>query len=168
MATPPLAVGAAIAGAVCGLAAVGMVWLGERSCDAFTGRPSCGGGGSIMLIAVIAVTCLLGFYLLRMLDVPNAALVAFFGVTLPVIIILLFLIGAVFSAWMVLVLPVMAALCFAGSAVFTSAVQSFPELTYDVAPADDAAGGDRDKQRPGTDEEDNLPRYAPGSSEGQR
>ncbi len=146
-----------------------MVWLGERSCDAVTGRPSCGGGvGSIILMAVLAFTCLLGFYLLRMLDVPNAALVAFFGVTLPVIIILLFLIEAVFSAWMVLVVPVLAAVCFAGSAAFTRSVQSTPAEGYDVAPPDDVAAGGRDKQRPETDEADDLPRYGPGSSEGQR
>jgi len=153
-------IAAAIVGACCGLAAVALVWLGERGCDAVEGRPSCGGVGLIMLSAIIAVVFLLGLYLLRIFDLAQAGLVAFFGVALPLILILLFLMDLVFSAWMVVVLPVLAALCFAGGAVFTRALENSTAETYaDGATDDEVADSSVDA------EDIDLPRYAPATTD---
>lgn len=160
----PAAVAAAAAGALSGLAAIAMVWLGERGCDALEGRPSCGGIGFLMLVAIIVVVFLLGLYLLRIFEVANAGLVAFFGVTLPLMIILIFLMDVVFSAWMVATLPLVGALCFAGSTVFTSAVENSGDETYEAGATDDEADHDGAGDDPSADDdEDDLPRYVPAA-----
>ncbi|MEP6666682.1 MAG: hypothetical protein ABJA81_09565, partial [Nocardioidaceae bacterium] len=136
------------------------VWTGERGCDAVRGRPSCGGYGLLMLLAILAVCFIIGSLLLRVFGVEDPGVTTFFGVALPLIVILIFLLDYVFSGWMVLALPALAAGCFAVSVILTRALENSAETTY----VDDTRKPDRTTGEPAGDEEAEtaaLPRYAP-------
>ncbi len=112
------ALAAAIAGGVCGLVGVLLVSLGEQGCDAAPSRSSCAGGAGVMMLITVTAACiLLGALVLRALAVPDAVLVAFFGVAAALIFIVWFLLGHVFSTWMLVVVPLLAATTFALSAL---------------------------------------------------
>ncbi len=150
---------AAITGLVCGLIAVGLVWAGERGCDAVRGRPSCGGYGLLMLIGILALCFVVGSVLLRVFGVEEPGVTTFFGIALPMIAILTLLLDYVFSAWMVVVLPALGAACFALSVVLTRALENSGETTY-VDDPDETKGDDETAD---VDEQETkaLPRYAP-------
>jgi hypothetical protein len=120
----PAPLAAAPIGLLVALVGVGLVWLGEHGCEALRGRPSCGGLGLIMLVAIVAGVMVLGMVLLRWFRVDNPGLVSFLGVALPLIVVMLFLIDEVFSAWMVVVLPALTAVCFAVSAVLVASLEA--------------------------------------------
>jgi hypothetical protein len=115
-------VAAAVTGAICGLVGALLVSLGEQGCDASPGRASCGGTGVILVIGVTAGCMLLGALILGALGVPDAVLVSFFGVAAALMVILWFLLGHVFSAWMLLVVPLMTAVTFVLSGLVTRAL----------------------------------------------
>ncbi len=150
---------AAIVGLVCGLATVGLVRLGEEGCTAVEGRPSCGGVGLVMLTAIVVVAYLLGIYLLRIFLVQDPGLVSFFGVTLPLIVILAFLMDIVLDSWMIVVLPLLSAACFAGGAVLARSLRATPAQRND-----DLADGETEDVDAQDDDEaatDAMPSYAP-------
>lgn len=161
-----VALAAAISGLVCGAVATGLVWSGERACDAARGRPTCGGYGVPILLLIVAICFAIGVVLLRVLGVEEAGVSAFFGVTLPLLVILGLLIDYVFDGWMAVALPLMAMVSFVASVYLARALEAAdPSGYYDsaaepdpvVAPdgtADDAAHG-----------EDDIPHYTPGDTD---
>lgn len=163
--SPPAPLAAAIVGAVSGLLAVLLVLLAERGCDMARGRPSCGGVGLVMLVAIIVACLVLGALLMRLLHVRDPGLVAFFGVSLAVIFIMLFLIDQVFSGWMLLVIPLLAAATFAVSALLTQALENSGEPTYDAHPYTrtdaDIQAAEEHRDVPARQDVADLPRYAP-------
>lgn len=163
--SPPAPVAAAIAGAVSGLVAVLLVLLAERGCDMVRGRPSCGGVGLFLLIAIVVICLLLGALLMRLLHVRDPGLVAFFGVSLATMFIMVFLIDRVFSGWMILVVPLLAAATFALSALLTQALENSREPTYDAEPYTrtdaDVRAAEKRLDVPARDDVTDLPRYAP-------
>jgi len=156
----PSPLSALIVGAICGALVVGLVFSGERGCDAVAGSPSCGGGvGLLMLTAILVGAYAVGVLLLRIFSVDEAGLTAFFGIMLPLVVVLAFLTDRVFSTSMVLILPVLSACSFAVGSVFTIALENSddsgrvrPQVPQQSAPADAA------DQQP---EPPDLPRYAP-------
>ena len=154
----PTPIAAALAGLVCGLVATGLVWGGQRGCDAVRGRPTCGGYGVVMLVAIIVVCYLVGVVLLKAFDVDDPGVTAFFGVALPLLVVLGFLLDDVFERWMAVAIPLLAAVCFVLSAYLARALDAANPSSY----ADDRGEHDLDKdEEPAADEEDDLPRYAP-------
>ena len=119
-----VALAAAITGVVCGAVGTGLVWSGEQGCDALRGRPTCGGYGLPILLVIIAVCYVIGVALLRMFAVEEAGVAAFFGVTLPLLVILGLLIDYVFDGWMAMALPGMAAASFVVSVYLARALEA--------------------------------------------
>lgn len=159
LARVPSPLAALIVGAICGALVVGLVFSGERGCDAVSGSSSCGGVGMLMLTVILVGAYALGVLLLRMFGVDEPGLTAFFGIMLPLVVVLAFLTDQVFSSSMVLILPALAACSFAVGSVFTTALENSddgpgrnrPQAQPDI-PASDAA----EEQAP-----PELPRYAP-------
>ncbi|MGH3470588.1 MAG: hypothetical protein ACRDPG_00900 [Nocardioidaceae bacterium] len=137
----------ATVGVGCGLLAVLLVCVSERGCEAVRGRATCGGGAGLsLLVVVVVVTVAAGYLGLKQLHVDSPGLVAFFGVALPLIMVMAFMIDSVFSAWMILILPLLAAVCFALSALLSQALEHAHEAGYmdDARPIpepDDAGDG---------------------------
>ncbi len=112
-----------------------------------------------MLTAILVGAYAVGVLLLRIFSVDEAGLTAFFGIMLPLVVVLAFLTDRVFSTSMVLILPVLSACSFAVGSVFTIALENSddsgrvrPQVPQQSAPADAA------DQQP---EPPDLPRYAP-------
>ncbi|MGH3447634.1 MAG: hypothetical protein ACRDQA_06785 [Nocardioidaceae bacterium] len=164
---PPSWVGATVAGIFSGLLAVGLVWAGLHGCDAVRGRPSCGGWGIGMLVIIVVVMLLVGAMVGKVLQVPDAGVVAFFGVTLALILMLLFAVDHAFSIWMVVVLPLVTAACFAAASVLTRALEGSQEPGYvddRTGSVDEDGGEGEDPEASPADESTatrRLPRYAP-------
>lgn len=116
---PPMAA-VVLAGVVCGLATVGLVWLSQRGCDAARNTSSCGSMGLPLLLLIVAGTIVLGVLLLRRLLVPRAGLTAFLGVCFSLLVMLAVLSRWLFSPWMVLVVPVTVALTFVAARLVVS------------------------------------------------
>lgn len=162
----PATLAAAVVGVVVGLLGVGLVWLGERGCEAANGRPSCGGIGLLMLVLIVAAAIVLGMLLLRLLAVDNPGLIAFLGVALPLIVIMLFLMDHIFSGWMVLAIPLLSLVCFAVSQVLVSSLEATEEGGgyADHTESDEvttASFDDTDSETTDGDETPDLARYAP-------
>ena len=155
----PTSIAAALAGLVCGAVATALVWGGQRGCDAVRGRPTCGGYGVVMLVAIIVVCYLVGVVLLKAFDVDDPGVTAFFGVALPLLVVLGFLLDDVFEGWMAVAIPLLAAGCFVLSAYLARALEAANPSSY----ADDRGepDGDQDDGESAADEEDDLPRYVP-------
>lgn len=113
-AVPPLPFGVAagVAGAVCGLLTVGLVWLAERGCDGARGAASCGSLGLPLLLLIVVATIVAGVVLLRRLLVPNAGLTAFLGVCFMLLVVVGFLADRLSGVWSLLVVPVLSAVTF--------------------------------------------------------
>lgn len=162
----PATLAAAVVGLVVGLLGVGLVWLGGRGCEAANGRPSCGGIGLLMLVLIVAAAIVLGMLLLRLLAVDNPGLVAFLGVVLPLIVIMLFLMDHIFSGWMVLAIPLLCLVCFAVSQVLVSSLEATEEGGgyadhTEAGEATAASVDDTDGETTDGDESPVLARYAP-------
>jgi hypothetical protein len=108
----PVAMAAALTGLVCGAVATLLVWSGEHGCDAVRGRPSCGGYGFVMLAGIIAVCFVVGVVVLRAFSVEHAGVITFFGLALPMLVVLAFLLDYAFDTWMAFALPLMVGFCF--------------------------------------------------------
>ncbi len=169
----PTAVAAGLAGLLCGLVATGLVWGGERSCDAVRGRPSCGGYGLLMLGGIIVICFALGIFVLKAFEVDDPGVTTFFGITLPLLAVLGLLLDYVFDTWMAFGLPVLVAGCFVASAYLARALEAANPSTYtddeaaaedDVAPAETGETTSTDDSAAPDDETARLPRYAPEDS----
>jgi hypothetical protein len=154
----PTPIAAALAGLVCGVVVTALVWAGQRGCDAVRGRPTCGGYGVVMLVAIIVTCYLVGVVLLKAFDVDDPGVTAFFGVALPLLVVLGFLLDDVFEGWMAVAIPLLTAVCFVLSAYLARALEAANPSSY--ADDRDEPGVDEDDE-PAADEEDDLPRYAP-------
>ncbi len=158
-----VALAAAITGLLCGAVGTGLVWSGEQGCDALRGRPTCGGYGLPLLLVIIAVCYVIGVALLRAFGVDEAGAAAFFGVTLPLLVILGLLIDHVFDGWMVVALPGMAAVSFVVSVYLARALEAANPSSYtDDGAAEIDAGHDSDSDA--SDDGDDLPHYAPADT----
>jgi hypothetical protein len=113
----PIPLAAAATGLLVGSASAGLVRLGMAGCDVWRDSPSCGGGlGVGLLTAVVVISWILGRLLLGFAEVPDALMVSFLGVTVAMIVVMLFLIDETFSVWMWLVMPLLTAATFVTSA----------------------------------------------------
>jgi hypothetical protein len=149
---------------VCGVVATLLVWGGEHGCDAVRGRPSCGGYGFFMLAGIIAACFVIGVVMLRALGAEHAGVITFFGLGLPLFVVLAFLLDYAFDTWMALALPMITGFCFVLAVYIARALDAANPSSYaeDVAAPtetdDQPATSDRDLNETRVDE---LPRYAP-------
>jgi hypothetical protein len=105
----PARAAAAVTGAVVGLLAVGLTWLGLQGCDLVRGTQSCGGIGLLMLLLILVAMVVLGALMLRAWRIPDATSTSVLAVGLVAVICLLFLVDALTSTWMLLVIPLVGA-----------------------------------------------------------
>ncbi len=158
---------AAITGLLCGAVGTGLVWTGQRGCDAVRGRPTCGGYGLPLLIVIIAACLALGVFLLRAFGVEEAGVVAFFGVTLPLVVVLGLLIDYVFDGWMAVALPALVAASFVVSVYLARALEAAnpnPYADEQATAGGDSSGADDDGRFEGAAHLD-LPRFATGDAD---
>ncbi|MGH3425922.1 MAG: hypothetical protein ACRDO8_14420 [Nocardioidaceae bacterium] len=117
-AVPPIPQRAALAasGAVAGLVAVGLTVLMMLLFEVVRGTSTGGGAwGLLGLVVVVALSVGAGAFLLSSLRIAQPRLTAVVGALLVLIVVLAFLLDAVFSAWMWLVIPVLSALAYVGT-----------------------------------------------------
>jgi len=104
--------GAAVIGLVAGFALVGLVGVTLQACDAARGNTSCGGPGLFVLFIILALITVGATRLLRWWGFGDAGTVAFLGIALTAIVVLVFLTADLQSLSMVLVIPVLTGLAF--------------------------------------------------------
>ena len=127
---PPTPVATALTGLVCGLVATALVWGGARGCDATRGRPTCGGYGLVLLMAILVICYLVGLVLLKAFEVRDPGVTAFFGITLPLLVVLVFLLDDVFDTWMAYAVPLLGAVGFVASAYLARALEAANPRQY--------------------------------------
>ena len=122
LALPPIPspAAAALTGAVVGLLAVGLTWLGLQGCELVRGTESCGGVGLLMLLVILAAMVALGAVMLRAWGIPDATSTSVLAVGLIAVVCLLFLIDVLMSTWMLLVIPLVGAAAYALSHAVTA------------------------------------------------
>jgi hypothetical protein len=131
--TPPSApvlsgpVAAAVTGLVVGLLMVGLSWGSLRLCEVARGTSSCGQPGFVVVLAILVLLVVVGRLLLRSLGVPDAGSISFLGVGVVAVVTLLFLVGALFEWWIVLVLPAVSVASFALAHWVSTAFVETPE-----------------------------------------
>lgn len=101
------------AGLLVGLLSVALVALAMAGFEAVRGTSSGGGPGFLVLVAIVALAAVVGRFLLAFGGVPYPGMTSFLGLCAVLVMVLLFLMGEVFSVWMWLVIPVLAAIMFA-------------------------------------------------------
>lgn len=106
---------AIVTGAVVGLLAVGLNFAALAACDLIRGTTSCGGPGVLLLVAILILITYIGGWLLRGFHVQDAGSTAFLAVGLLTVVVMLFLVEALFSAWMVVVIPLLSVAAFVAS-----------------------------------------------------
>jgi hypothetical protein len=98
---------------VVGATGAGATYAAMLGCEAVRGTSSCGGGpGVVLLVAIVALMVLLGANVLRALSVHEPTSTAVLAVGLVVVAVMLFLLDAVFSAWMFAAMPSLGAGAF--------------------------------------------------------
>lgn len=100
---------AGLTGLVVGGVLTGLVYAGMQTFQAIYNTPAGDGVGAVVLVAVLAISMLVGRLMLRWrgLHDPNAT--ALLGVLLMMIVTLAVLLPIVFTAWMLLVTPLLGA-----------------------------------------------------------
>jgi hypothetical protein len=83
-----------------------------RLCTSIKGTSSCGGPGLFLLVAILIAAGLVGAALLRAAAVPQPGSTSFLAVGLLSVVTLLFLVGSIFSWWMVIVIPLVSVVTF--------------------------------------------------------
>ena len=128
-ATPVLSgpVATALTGLVVGLLMVGLSWGSLRLCEVARGTSSCGQPGFVVVLAILVLLVVVGRLLLRSLGVPDAGSISFLGVGVVAVVTLLFLVGALFEWWIVLVLPAVSVASFALAHWVSTAFVETPE-----------------------------------------
>lgn len=104
---------AAITGALVGLVLVALTYLALQGCDAVRGTSSCGAAGFVGLLVIVGVATWLAALILHAWRVAEPGTTAIMAVGLLVVVVLLFLIEAIYEWWMVLAIPLVGALTFA-------------------------------------------------------
>jgi hypothetical protein len=120
-------VAAAVTGLVVGLLMVGLSWGSLRLCEVARGTSSCGQPGFVVVLAILALLVVVGRLLLRTLGVEDAGSISFLGVGVIAVVTLLFLVGALFQWWIVLVLPAVSVAAFALAHWVSTAFVETPE-----------------------------------------
>lgn len=118
---------ALLTGAVVGLVGVVLGYLAGRGCEAARGVSTCGGLGILVLLVILAVQVVLGAALFKLWRISDPASTSFLGVGLATVFALLFLLGSLESASMIVVLPVVTALTFLVSWWVTTSFVDRPE-----------------------------------------
>jgi hypothetical protein len=113
---------AIITGVLVGIITVGLTWGSLHLCEVVQGTSSCGNPGFFLLAAIMVVTIVLGGLMLKAWGVPDPYSTSFLAVGLLAVLVLLFLVGVLFSWAMIIVIPAIAALTFALSHWVTTAV----------------------------------------------
>ena len=115
---------AAVAGAVVGLAGVGLAWLALQGCGLVRGVSTCGGGpGTLALLLVLVAAVLLGTALLRALGADQPAGTSVVGVGLVVVVAMLTFPEVAMTTLLALVaMPVATAVTFVLAQVAATAV----------------------------------------------
>ena len=94
----PTQLAAAVTGLAVGVAAVGLVWVGQRGCEAMSGTSSCGRGpGLLVLLVVVVALTLLGAALLRVLGADHAGSTSTLAVGIATVLTLLVFADALFE-----------------------------------------------------------------------
>ncbi|PVG82387.1 hypothetical protein DDE18_12990 [Nocardioides gansuensis] len=109
-----------VTGAVVGVVAVGLNFAALQACDLIRGTTSCGGPGVLLLVAILILITYVGGWLLRGFHVEDAGSTAFLAVGLLTVVVMLFLVDALFSWWMLIVIPVLAVAAFVASWTLTT------------------------------------------------
>jgi hypothetical protein len=104
---------AVVTGALVGLSAVGLTWIGLRGCSAVRGTSSCGDPGYLLVLAIVVVMAVTGRALLRAGRVPQAGSTSVLATALMAVLTMLFLMGSLEDTWMIVVVPVLGAAAFA-------------------------------------------------------
>jgi hypothetical protein len=167
----PAPLAAAFTGLVCGGLVTGLVWSGERGCDATRGQPSCGGYGLGMLLVIVVVCFVVGVLLLKVFGVAEPGVTTFFGLALPMLLILGLLLDHVFDHSMAIAFPLIVAVGFVLSTYLARALEAANPSSYvddrvAAGSADSSAATDSSSEQVAT--RDDLPRYAPGEGEDRR
>ena len=114
---------AAVTGAVVGGLALLLTWLAVSSCDVVRGTKSCGGGpGFLILVAVLFVLAWAGGLLLAGFGVSDATSTSFLAVGVMAVVVMLFLLDAIYDWWIVIAIPVVSVLAYIGSWWITTSV----------------------------------------------
>ncbi len=114
---------AAVTGAVVGGLALLLTWLAVASCDVVRGTKSCGGGpGFLILVAVLFVLAWAGGLLLAGFGVSDATSTSFLAVGVMAVVVMLFLLDAIYDWWIVIAIPVVSVLAYIGSWWITTSV----------------------------------------------
>jgi hypothetical protein len=104
---------AVVTGAVVGLLAVGLTWLGLRGCSAIRDTSSCGEPGFLLLLAIVVLMAASGRALLRAWRVSDPGSTSILASALMAVLTMLFLMGSLEDTWTVVLLPVLGAVAFA-------------------------------------------------------
>jgi hypothetical protein len=111
---------APVAGALVGLALVGLTAGGLHLCSSMRGTSSCGKPGIVLLLLITAAVILFGSLLLRLAGVSAPGSTSFLGVGLVVVVTLLALLPTLDEWWVVIVVPALAMSAFAAAWWLTS------------------------------------------------
>ena len=83
-----------------------------------------------MLIAIIVICYLVGLVLLKAFDVRDPGVTAFFGLTLPLLVVLVFLLDDVFDTWMAYAVPLLVSRLLRGLGVSRPALEAANPRPY--------------------------------------
>lgn len=122
-------IAAVVTGLLVGLLTVVLTYLLNRGCEGVRGVGSCGRFGLLALLLIVAIDVLVGAALLKAWRLTDPTSTAFLGVGLMAVFVLLFLLGALGSSWMLLVIPLVGAAGFLTSWWVTT---TFVEENRDV------------------------------------
>lgn len=126
---------AAVTGVVVGALAVLLTWLAVSSCDVVRGTKSCGGGpGFLILVAVLLILAYAGGWLLQRFGVPDAGSTSFLAVGVTAVLVMLFLLDAIYDWWMVIAIPVVSVVAYLGSWWVTASVMDPDDGSESVSP----------------------------------
>lgn len=107
---------AVVVGALVGALAVLLTWLALTGCSAVRGTASCGGGpGLALLLAVLILLAWLGGTLLSRAGVPDAGSTSYLAVGVMAVLVMVFLMDALYDWWMVIAIPLVAVASYAFS-----------------------------------------------------
>jgi hypothetical protein len=108
----PGSLAALTTGALVGLTLVGLTVGSLHLCTALRGTDACGKPGILILLAITAVSIVLGSLLLRLTGVAAHGSTSFLGVGLLVVLLLLALLPVLDEWWVVIAVPALAMLTF--------------------------------------------------------
>ncbi len=105
----------ALVGLVVGLLLYGLSVAAVQTCDGVNGTTSCGRAGYFVLFVVLVLAGYAGTLALRALRVPDPAGISTLGIGITSVIVLLVLVPALFSRWMIVVIPIVTVVAYLGA-----------------------------------------------------